>query len=88
MRKNTESFKKLPIKPQRTVSINGRENNKKQQFQNIVNLKQEKEGQDELISNAYKNVINVPLEHVISGENCPFPVPFVIPFCTAHITLL
>jgi hypothetical protein len=59
MRKNNKSFKILPIKPQRTFSNNDIDNNKKKQSQKIVKVKQEEEGQDELISNAYKNVINV-----------------------------
>ncbi len=68
MKKHSEPLKISAIKSQRTVSSNERENHKKQQSHKTINVKhtkkldsknEEKEGKDELISNAYKNVINV-----------------------------
>jgi hypothetical protein len=68
MRKNIDNLKIQEIKIQRSISNNERENHKKEQSQKTVNGKkikklstknEEKQGQDELISNAYKNVINV-----------------------------
>ena len=68
MRKNSEPLKIHEIKDQRTVSSNERENHKERQSHKTVNEKHvkklsskktEKQGQEKLISNAYKNVINV-----------------------------
>ena len=68
MRKNSESIKMQEIKVHRSISNNERENLKKEQSQKAVNgkhikkiltKKEEKHNQDELISDAYKNVINV-----------------------------
>ena len=68
MRKNSDPLKIQKIKVQRSISANERENHKNEHSQETVNGKhikklltknEEKQGQDELISDAYKNVINV-----------------------------
>ena len=68
MRKNSETFKLPTIATQRSGSINHRDNYKKRQSHRTANIKhikkyenkkEKKGGQEKLISNAYKNVINV-----------------------------
>jgi len=64
MRKSSDPIQLPTIGTQISSSSNNRENYKKRQFRtvNIKKIETEKEeekGQDELISNAYKNVINV-----------------------------
>jgi len=68
MRKNSEPIKPPTVRTQRSGSSNNRDNYKKKQTHKTANIKhikkletkkEEKGGQDELISNAYKNVINV-----------------------------
>ena len=68
MRKNSEPIKVSALKSQRSGSSYNRNNYKNKQSHKTANIKQikkletkkeEKIGQDELISNAYKNVMNV-----------------------------
>ena len=68
MRKNSEPFKLPTIGTQRSGSSNHRDNNKKRQSHRTANIKhikklenkkEKKGGQEKLMSNAYKNVINV-----------------------------
>ena len=68
MRKNSEPIKISALKSHRSGSSNNRDNYKKKQSHKTANIiqikkletkKEEKRGQDDVISNAYKNVMNV-----------------------------